>query len=184
MMQGEAIRLPFTVGAIAPDPCGWIPRKPPENDMSKLVHISEAASLGLHTMALLVSDRDKRFTNQEIADTLGASSHHLAKVMQRLVKIGLVDSTVGPQGGFQLIGEPKEITLSQIYEAVDGPLEETGCLLNEPACDARDCVLGDVLRQVHQQVRDYLEETTLATLAEGARLGAKIKMKPKPKSKD
>ena len=50
--------------------------------MSKLVRISEAASLALHAMAMLYQCEQKRFTNQEIAGRLGASEHHLAKVMQ------------------------------------------------------------------------------------------------------
>ena len=64
--------------------------------MANFVRISEAASLGLHTMALLAKRGETRTTNQEIADMLGASVHHLAKVMQRLVRAGLVDSAVGP----------------------------------------------------------------------------------------
>jgi Rrf2 family protein len=145
--------------------------------MSRLVHISEAASLGLHTMALLVKDQQRRFTNQEIAETLGASSHHLAKVMQRLVRAGLADSTCGPQGGFQLQGQADSIKLLQIYEAVEGPLVETGCLLGKPACNVSECVLGSVLLAVHRQIHDYLAETTLAELAEGTEFGKELKLR-------
>ena len=80
--------------------------------MTNLLRISDAASLGLHTMGLLAG-RSTRLSTQEIARSLGASEHHLAKVMQRLAKMGLVVSTRGPQGGFVLSRPPAEITLSQ-----------------------------------------------------------------------
>ncbi len=134
--------------------------------MASFVNISEAASLGLHTVALLATNPRRRFTNQEIAEMLGASAHHLAKVMQRLVKVGLVDSIRGPQGGF-LLGKPAgEVTLLSVYEAIEGPVEETACLAGNPGCRGPVCILGQVIQSAHRQVRAYLEKTKLAELAE------------------
>jgi Rrf2 family protein len=133
--------------------------------MTQLVNISEAVSLALHTMALLAKDSRQRLTNREIADMLGASGHHLAKVMQRLVKARLVDSVSGPRGGF-VLGKPAGgTTLLAVYEAIEGPLVGCGCLLNKPICRGSCCVLGEVLDSIHRQLQDYLEKTTLAELA-------------------
>ena len=134
--------------------------------MSHLVNVSEAASLALHTMALLATGNKRRLTNQQIAGSLRASGHHLAKVMQRLAKVGLVDSIRGPQGGFLLKVPAEQVTLLAIYEAVEGPLQESGCLLGDPICDRTRCVLGEVVQSIHQQLRDYLQKTTLAELAD------------------
>lgn len=134
--------------------------------MSQLIRISEAASLALHTMAFLARENQHLLANQEIAERLGASGHHLAKVMQRLIKAGLVESVRGPQGGFQLRRPAEEIKVLEIYEAIEGCLVEDGCLLNKAACDARkQCVLGDLVRNVNRFVRDRLGETTLAEMA-------------------
>lgn len=100
--------------------------------MSKLVNISEAVSLALHTMVVLATQRRHRLTNQKIAEMLSASGHHLAKVMQRLVKAELVDSVSGPRGGFMLRKPAGETSLRAIYEAIKGPLAKRGCLLNKP----------------------------------------------------
>lgn len=135
--------------------------------MANFVRVSEAASLGLHTMALLARRGEKRTTNQEIADMLGGSVHHLAKVMQRLVRAGLVDSAVGPQGGFWLAKAPEDINLSDIYEAIEGPLGEPGCLLTKRICEGLDCVLGDFIQKINRDVRAFFTERTLATLVDG-----------------
>lgn len=136
--------------------------------MARLVHISEAVSLALHTMVLLATGDGHRLRNQEIAKSLGASGHHLAKVMQRLAKAGLVDSVCGPQGGFLLNQSADEVTLLKIYEAVEGTLDEEACLLGEPICGGRSCMLGEVLHSIHNQLRDYLSKTTLTELAKGS----------------
>jgi Rrf2 family protein len=137
--------------------------------MAKLVRISEAASLGLHTMAMLAREGQNRLTTQEVAARLCASGHHLAKVMQRLARAGLVSATRGPQGGFQLLKSAEDIRLLEIYEAIEGPLIPNGCLLSRPACDCtRDCALGDIVRKVHHLVQRHLSDTTLAELAAGA----------------
>lgn len=135
--------------------------------MNRLVNISEAVSLALHTMALLATDAGRRLRNHQIAEMLGASGHHLAKVMQRLVKAGLVDSLPGPQGGFLLDKPAEEVTLLRVYEAVEGPLEDDGCLLGKPACGRGNCILGGWLLSIHRQLRDGLGNTTLAQLADG-----------------
>ena len=138
--------------------------------MVNLVKISEAASLGLHTMALLANRGEGRSTSHEIADILGASVHHLAKVMQRLVRAGLVDSAVGPQGGFRLAKPAGRIRLLTIYEAIEGPMGEPQCLLARQICEGHDCVLGELVQRINQEIRDYLQGATLATLAKGSAL--------------
>ncbi len=129
--------------------------------MANLVKISEAASLGLHTMALLAKQKDRRWTNQSLADTRGASVHHLARVMQRPGRAGLVRSTVGPQRGFQLAKppSPSRIELMDIHHAIEGPLAEPGCLLGKPICDGHDCILGQVVQKVEREIRDDLTTT-------------------------
>jgi len=135
--------------------------------MSNRSVISEAASLGLHTMAILAGQPGERWTNQELAECIGASGHHLAKVMQRLSRAGLVNAAVGVKGGFTLGKPAEDIRLLEIYEIVDGPLESETCLLREPLCDGEKCVLGEVVLSIQRQLRDCLAKTTLAELARG-----------------
>jgi Rrf2 family transcriptional regulator, nitric oxide-sensitive transcriptional repressor len=135
--------------------------------MSNLVRISEAASLAIHTMALLAREPDELFTNDAIARRLGASGHHLSKVMQRLVKAGMVESLRGPAGGFRLGISPGEIELLQVYEAVEGPIADPqeACPLGRPACKKKTCVLGTLMCRLHEQARNYLAETTVEALS-------------------
>lgn len=143
--------------------------------MSSLLKISEAASLALHTMALLAWQQGQTLSTREIAARLRVSEAHLAKVLQRLSRHGLLSSTRGPKGGFTLTRPAREITLADIYQASEGPLTLRTCLLEKPVCSGV-CILGGLLTSVDRQVSDYFSRTTLADL--GASFPAPLEQAP------
>ena len=131
--------------------------------MASLVKISEAASLGLHAMMVLARDSHILYSAGELSKVLNASEAHLAKVLQRLVKEGLVKSARGPKGGFTLGRSAELINLLQIYEAIEGPLTAVECLLPEPVCKDRKCVFGDLIQTLNRQISERMASTTLAS---------------------
>jgi Rrf2 family transcriptional regulator, nitric oxide-sensitive transcriptional repressor len=137
-----------------------------EVGMAGALKISQAASLALHAMALLAGGARRSLATREIAKSLRVSENHLSKVLQNLTRAGLLESMRGPKGGFRLARRKSDITLLMVYEAVEGPLRNPGCLLGQPACQG-DCVLGGLVQRVSGQVRDYLAQTTLGDLAGG-----------------
>jgi len=132
--------------------------------MSGVIRFSEAASLALHAMVLIAAERDRRFQIRDIAQALPVSSSHLAKVLQRLAKMGLIDSARGRGGGFALARDPERITLLEVYEAVEGPLEVSHCLFSTPHCGG-DCLLGGTLGTAGALIRDRLAASRLSELA-------------------
>ncbi len=138
--------------------------------MNNLIRISDAANLGIHAMAhLAVADPDCAHAVAEIASELGVSEAHLAKVMQRLVRAGLVASRRGPGGGFVLGRPARQITLLEIYESIDGPLGEGGCLLGRKHCLYGGCVFGDLGHRLNRELRDLLSKSNLSNLSKEKR---------------
>jgi Rrf2 family protein len=132
--------------------------------MSRVMQISEAASLALHSMALLASKPQKVFSVKEIASTLNGSEAHLSKVLQRLARVGLVKSNRGPKGGFVLGKQGDEIALLEVYEAIEGPLVSNKCLFDSPICSGQQCIFGDLLKTTNNRYRAYLEKMKLSEL--------------------
>ena len=133
--------------------------------MSNLFKVSEAASLAIHGMILMAQSPAKPLSAKDMASGLEASEAHLAKVLQRLGRAGLVRSTRGPKGGFVLGKPPDAITLLDIYEAIEGPLETIACLLGRPICGGGQlCCMGGLLQTVGEQVRQHLARTRLLDL--------------------
>jgi Rrf2 family protein len=130
-----------------------------------LLRFSEAVSLALHTIIYLSSRKERMVSTKEVAAAFQASEAHLAKVMQRLVRVGLVKSLRGPKGGFALNRPAEEISLLEVYQEIEGPLGNGGCLLSEKVCDGKRCVLGGLLAGINHQIMDYLRQTKIVELA-------------------
>jgi Rrf2 family transcriptional regulator, nitric oxide-sensitive transcriptional repressor len=130
-------------------------------EMQNMLRISEAANLALHTMVLLAGIGDKRYSVRQIARTMCASEAHLAKVLQRLSRAGLVESARGPKGGFTLARRPDEITLLDVLETIDGPFEPQDCLMRGRLCGEFGCLFGDLLGEMNERIRKYLDGRNL-----------------------
>ncbi len=131
-----------------------------------MLKISEAAKLGLHATAL-VAGAERRLSVADLAKQLGVSRSHLAKVMQRLMHKGLVDSIRGAKGGFRLARPADRLTLLEVVEALDGEIQDTRCLFGKPVCATGRCVLGDLLGSVASEVKDRLGGVTIADFVVG-----------------
>jgi len=132
------------------------------------IAISEAATLAIHALAYIATQKDpKPISTGRVAESFGFSEAHLSKVFQRLNKSGFLRSVRGPRGGFMLAKDPEEITLLDIYEAIDGPISRHGpCLLHKKECEFGDCVFGDLLETIPEQIESHFSGTTLADLAD------------------
>ncbi len=136
--------------------------------MAGVLKFSEAASIGIHAMILMAGSGDVPVTSREIADSFGVSENHTRKVMQRLVKTGLVRSVRGPGGGHRIAGDPALITLLSVYEALDGPLGTDTCLFQKSHCPPEGCLLGGMLSEVDEVVRRHLSGRTISGFAAGS----------------
>ena len=131
--------------------------------MSKVVHISEAASLAVHSMALIASSKEMLNVNN-IADITKSSRNHLAKVMQILVKNDFLTSTRGPKGGFILKKDASAIILIQLYELMEGPIEKQHCGIYTDKCPFTHCVFGKLADKFSEDFVDYLTKTKLSDI--------------------
>ena len=130
--------------------------------MAKVIQISEATSLAFHAI-VLIGRSDSILNVHKIAESTGASRHHLAKVLQRLAKDKFIKSVKGPSGGFLLNKKPEEITLFDIYQSIEGKVVETGCPLDRTICPFTNCLTGGVIADLTKQFIDHFSSLTLTT---------------------
>ena len=135
--------------------------------MAKILNISDAASLGLHSMVFLASTRERNICTKEIADVLNASESHLSKVMQRLVKGKLIESKRGPDGGFVISKPLDKITFMEIYESIEGKFDLNTCLFMHSICSGKGCILGYLPEKIHDQIQNYFIKKTLQDFKNG-----------------
>lgn len=129
--------------------------------MSRFFQLSEAASLALHVM-VAVGVGEGPVSVKEMALKLCASEAHLAKVVQRLSKAGLVVTQRGPGGGVTLGRNACDITFLEIFETIEGPLDASPCVLGRGECPFKSCIFGAELGKAAEEIRSKFEATRLS----------------------
>ena len=129
--------------------------------MSQIVNISEAASIAIHSM-VLIARSDKLLNVIKIAEDTCTSKHHVAKVLQRLVKQNYLISHRGPHGGFSLKKDPSEITFMELYEAIEGKIEISDCPMQKPTCPFEKCIMNNVTKNMTLQFQEYMKSQKLS----------------------
>lgn len=133
--------------------------------MAGIVRISEGSNIAIHALAYLAHlDQAEAIPVIKIAEFLGVSKDHLGKVMQRLTRQGFVNSRRGPRGGFTTARAPSEVTLLEIIEAVEGPLNSGRCLLGTPVCNTKKCLVSDLMQRIYDDVHRELSQSRLSDL--------------------
>jgi Rrf2 family protein len=132
--------------------------------MLGLLNISEAMSIALHTCAWLADEPEKYHSARLISERLGFSTHHFAKVVQQLVRAGLLETERGPAGGCRLARRPAEITLLEIYVAAGGNPVYKGCLLKRDICTGDGCALGKLMAKENERLVKLLKTVKLESV--------------------
>ena len=128
------------------------------SNMSKIFNISEAATIALHSMALIARS-EKLINTQEIADITGFSKNHISKILQQLVKNGYLISTRGPKGGFLVSHKAKTASLLEIYNLIEGELEEyNSCKMHCEDCPFQSCIFGGLEQKFSNEFKKHLSQ--------------------------
>lgn len=129
----------------------------------------------LHCCAVLSMLPGRRYlSTKALAEFHGVPKEYLSKALQSVSQAGLVESTLGPSGGYRLAKPADDITFLDIVEAVEGPGLTFVCTeirQNNPCrsaehCDKRKCPIARVMWQADKAWRDRLREVTLAQLGQ------------------
>lgn len=134
-----------------------------------LSHASEYAARAV-IFLMLSGNQHKRFGVKEISKHTGATEPYMAKVLQKLVKAGIVNSLKGPSGGFS-ISKP-EVTLFDIRLAIDGNSDMKRCMMGFHTCsDLKPCPLHHHYVSIRESIIRNLSSITIAELASAVERG-------------
>src|SRR6266581_3416552 len=133
-----------------------------------MLRLSKKADYGLIAMKHLALRGDQGSSSaREIAALYDIPIELMAKVLQRLVRRGLLASHQGTRGGYELARVPGQISVADVIEAIDGPVTVTACSTDDDGqCEQfAKCNVRDPLWKVKQRILNALGECTIADLA-------------------
>lgn len=124
----------------------------------------------LTQLALSQSESGQPSPVKELAEREKIPQHFLGKVFQTLTRAGILASTRGPHGGFALARPASQITLYEIVQAIDGTAALESCVIGLAGCsEQHPCPHHYRWKPVRDQIRNYLQGTTLEDLAHALR---------------
>ena len=138
--------------------------------MINMLAITEATSIAIHLCVRLTQTGDAFYSTRKVAEEFDMSVHHLAKVVQKLVKAGIIESSRGGQGGVRLLKSQEELSVADLNAAVV-ELEKGGCLLNQKVCTGCKCKFGKWIHAENAKIQEILQKTTIKEIADSLNVG-------------
>jgi Rrf2 family protein len=131
------------------------------------MRLERATAYGLLALAYMAK-QDATVLQQVhvISKETGVPATYLQKIMSRLARQRIITGTRGRSGGFKLAKLPKNITMLNIVEAIEGPMDPAS-VLNDDMVSGRDATsrrLQKWRQRLVTRLRTMLEETTLGDI--------------------
>jgi Rrf2 family protein len=133
-----------------------------------MLKLTKKADYGLMAMKHLAEHVDSGACSaKDVAEAYSIPPEALAKILQRLVKAGLLNSQHGMNGGYTLARDPSRISAFEVIRAIDGPLFITSCVTVRGECDQSGrCTIREPLRRVNQSIEDVLRGISISEMRE------------------
>lgn len=129
------------------------------------MQITRQADYAVRAVMHLARHNDTRTATSAIAEEQKIPPSFLAKIISQLSIAGLLHTSRGARGGVTLARDPKEITLLEVIEAIDGPIQLNECVGDSGACHFDyDCPLRPVWCDAQEQLVARLRGTNFADM--------------------
>ena len=119
-----------------------------------LIHIAEETA----------NDEDKLVRIKEISENQKLSVQYLEQILFKLKKSGIIVGKRGPNGGYRLNKEPKDISILEIFNILETDIKVVMCDKHNKNCVRTDCRTLYLWEKLDTALSKILKETTLAEL--------------------
>lgn len=132
-----------------------------------MLKVSKLTDYGIGLMTCLArQDRDRPVTARDLAAEIGLPQPTVSKLLKTLAGAELLNSTRGAAGGYALARRPEQITLAEMFEALEGPMALTECA-SPVGCGCEleaTCGLKPNWNWINQQLLQTLRGITLQNM--------------------
>src|SRR6516165_3277137 len=131
-----------------------------------MLRISRLTDYATVLLASLASEPQRVQTAASLAEQTRIAAPTVSKLLKQLQRAGLVTSTRGLHGGYQLARPAAEISAAGILDALEGPVALTDCSAGHGQCEIeQNCRVGRVWQRLNLAIRRALYDVSLAQLA-------------------
>lgn len=125
---------------------------------------SNATNYALHTMVyLILQPAGSSVGVQELAEMQQLSPTYLSKILTKLTKAGLIESTPGAKGGYKVSRTKGEISFLDVIKAIEGDTNLFDCSIHHEGC-----LIENVMRDAEVNMKEELASKLLIDIAKQA----------------
>ena len=132
------------------------------------MNINQESDYALRIVLMLSKEGlDNKLDAKFLSEKTNIPLRFLLKLTRKLIQAGIVKSFRGIKGGYAITKEPKNITLKDVIEAIQGPIIITRCIYDNQACSANKighCAVHNALSNVQNTLVDELEKVNFEKL--------------------
>jgi Rrf2 family protein len=110
---------------------------------------------------------------KKISEKYGISESYLEQLFAKLKKNGYIETVRGPQGGYMLSREPKDITVGMILRTLEGDISTAECTSREVCSRESICATRVIFEKIEKSINDVIDNITLADMHEKCNNGGK-----------
>ena len=111
--------------------------------------------------------KGKRFTIAHIAKRQKAPKTFLKKIFQELAHTKIVAAYTGPNGGYELLKRPSQISMKDVVESLQGEVLMSECLVNKNFCDRQgECRVREKFYNIQDKIDGLFARTTIKEIAQ------------------
>ncbi len=129
------------------------------------MQITRQADYAVRAVLYLARQNDDRVATSTIAEEQKIPPSFLAKIISQLSIAGLLHTSRGARGGVTLARASKDITMLEVVEAIDGPIQLNECVDNAGACSfTSDCPMRPIWCDAQEELVSRLKHTNFADM--------------------
>ena len=117
------------------------------------LELTRKTDLAIKAMRTLHQSGD-RIPGRRLAAMIGTTPKYVSQVVAPLVQAGWLDSYPGPTGGYGLLADPHDISVLDVVEQIEGPIDNGKCVLAGGPCGDDLCSVHDAWMEARAALRE------------------------------
>jgi len=131
------------------------------------LQVSKSLDYAVRSLTYIAKEKASVFTIRDISQKQHIPQNYLAKIMRKLVQKGLLSSSPGPDGGYSLRKPTEDISLKDIYEAIEGDMQLIDCMEKNVVCELFDsCTQRSVWDHLQLHTLTFLNNISVKDIAD------------------
>jgi len=135
------------------------------------VKFSKATNYALHSLVHLAMEPTRESVRvEELADRQKLSPTYLSKILTKLVKANLIESTPGVKGGYRLLKSAEECTFLDVIKATEGDDSLLNCTMSHDQSWNKTCLIEKTMSEVEDRMKEELDKKTIGSVVKEAKV--------------